>query len=377
MSKRVFLSPPHMSGNEMKYIQDAFDSNWIAPLGKNVDGFEQDVSTYIGVNHALALSSGTAAIHLALKYLGVGEGDYVFCSSLTFSGSCNAIAYEKALPVFIDSEPESWNMSPIALQKAFDWASSSGKLPKAVIIVDLYGQSADYDRLLPICQQYGVPVIEDAAEALGASYNGKKCGSFGHINVFSFNGNKIITTSGGGMAVSNDADAIHKMKFWSTQAREAELHYEHKEIGYNYRMSNILAGIGRGQMEVLDNRVSSKKKVYQTYKVHFADIPQIKMMPILEKGEPNYWLSVITLDSGCEVTPTQIINKLAQSNIESRPVWKPMHMQPVFKECKYFTHDGDISAELFRKGVCLPSGSALSWDEQEMIINIVKQEVIA
>ncbi len=375
MSKRVFLSPPHMSGNEMKYIQDAFDNNWIAPLGKNVDGFEQDVSTYVGVNHALALSSGTAAIHLALKYLGVGEGDYVFCSSLTFSGSCNAIAYEKAIPVFIDSEPESWNMSPIALQKAFDWAKSRGKLPKAVIIVDLYGQSADYDELLPICEHYGVPVIEDAAEALGASYNGKKCGSFGHINVFSFNGNKIITTSGGGMAVSNDADAIHKMKFWSTQSREAELHYEHKEIGYNYRMSNICAGIGRGQMEVIDERVSAKKKIYQTYKTQFQDIPQINMMPILEKSEPNYWLSVITLDSSCEVTPTQIINKLAQSNIESRPVWKPMHLQPVFSECKYFTHDSDISAELFRKGVCLPSGSSLKRDEQEMVINIVKQEV--
>ena len=377
MSKRVFLSPPHMSGNEMKYIQDAFDSNWITPLGKNVDGFEYDVSTYVGVNHALALSSGTAAIHLALKYLGVGESDYVFCSSLTFSGSCNAIAYEKAIPVFIDSEPESWNMSPIALQKAFAWASSQGKLPKAVIIVDLYGQSADYDELLPICEHYGVPVIEDAAEALGASYNGKKCGSFGNINVFSFNGNKIITTSGGGMAVSNDADAIHKMKFWSTQSREAELHYEHKEIGYNYRMSNICAGIGRGQMEVIDERVSTKKKIYQTYETQFQDIPQINMMPILENGEPNYWLSVITLDSSCEVTPTQIINKLAQNNIESRPVWKPMHLQPVFRECKYFTHDDDISAELFRKGVCLPSGSSLKRDEQEMVINIVKQEVNA
>lgn len=375
MSKRVFLSPPHMSGNEMKYIQDAFDSNWIAPLGKNVDGFEQDVSTYVGVNHALALSSGTAAIHLALKYLGVGEGDYVFCSSLTFSGSCNAIAYEKAIPVFIDSEPKSWNMSPIALQKAFDWANSRGKLPKAVIIVDLYGQSADYDELLPICEHYGVPVIEDAAEALGASYNGKKCGSFGYINVFSFNGNKIITTSGGGMAVSNDADAIHKMKFWSTQSREAELHYEHKEIGYNYRMSNVCAGIGRGQMEVIDDRVSAKKKIYQNYKTQFLDIPQINMMPILEKGEPNYWLSVITLDSSCEVTPTQIINKLAQSNIESRPVWKPMHLQPVFSGCIYFKHSEDVSSSLFSQGICLPSGSAMSQDEQLSVISIIKQEI--
>lgn len=360
-----------MGGNEIKYIQDAFDSNWIAPLGKNVDGFEHDVSSYVGVNHALALSSGTAAIHLALKYLGVGEGDYVFCSSLTFSGSCNAIVYEKAIPVFIDSEPQSWNMSPIALQKAFDWASAQGKLPKAVIIVDLYGQSADYDKLLPICEHYGVPVIEDAAEALGASYNGKRCGSFGYINIFSFNGNKIITTSGGGMAVSNDANAIEKMKFWSTQSREAELHYEHKEIGYNYRMSNICAGIGRGQMEVLDQRVSAKKRVYDTYKACFEGITPIKLMPILEKGQPNYWLSVITLDSTYGVTPKQIINSLAQSNIESRPVWKPMHLQPVFKECKYFTHDGDISAELFRIGVCLPSGSAMTPEEQENVISII------
>ena len=360
-----------MGGNEIKYIQDAFDSNWIAPLGKNVDGFEKDVSSYVGVNYALALSSGTAAIHLALKYLGVGEGDYVFCSSLTFSGSCNAIVYEKAIPVFIDSEPQSWNMSPIALQKAFDWASAQGKLPKAVIIVDLYGQSADYDKLLPICEHYGVPVIEDAAEALGASYNGKRCGSFGYINIFSFNGNKIITTSGGGMAVSNDANAIEKMKFWSTQSREAELHYEHKEIGYNYRMSNICAGIGRGQMEVLDQRVSAKKRVYDTYKACFEGITPIKLMPILEKGQPNYWLSVITLDSTYGVTPKQIINSLAQSNIESRPVWKPMHLQPVFKECKYFTHDGDISAELFRIGVCLPSGSAMTPEEQENVISII------
>ena len=377
MMNRLFLSPPHMGGNEIKYIQDAFDSNWIAPLGKNVDGFEHDVSSYVGVNHALALSSGTAAIHLALKYLGVGEGDYVFCSSLTFSGSCNAIVYEKAIPVFIDSEPQSWNMSPIALQKAFDWASAQGKLPKAVIIVDLYGQSADYDKLLPICEHYGVPVIEDAAEALGASYNSKKCGSFGYINIFSFNGNKIITTSGGGMAVSNDANAIEKMKFWSTQSREAELHYEHKEIGYNYRMSNICAGIGRGQMEVLDQRVSAKKKIYDTYKACFEGITPIKLMPILEKGQPNYWLSVITLDSTCGVTPTQIINSLAQSNIESRPVWKPMHLQPVFKECMYFAHESDISSELFENGVCLPSGSAMTPEEQEKVINIVNQEVIS
>jgi len=243
LNRRIYLSPPHAGGREMDYIKEAFDTNWIAPLGPNVDEFEKELCRYVGIKHGLALSSGTAGIHLALRYLGVGQGDVVFCSSLTFAGSCSPVIYQQAIPVFIDSEPYSWNMSPDALEKAFQWAQKKNRIPKAVIIVDLYGQSADYDCLVPICERYGVPVIEDAAEALGASYNGRKCGHFGLISVFSFNGNKIITTSGGGMVVSEDSQAIEKMRFWSAQAREDVRHYEHKEIGYNYRLSNICAGI--------------------------------------------------------------------------------------------------------------------------------------
>ena len=378
-----------MSGREQKYIQEAFDTNWIAPLGANVDAFEKEICRYVGMKHGLALSSGTAAIHLALKYLGVKQGDYVFCSSLTFSGSCNPIAYEGAIPVFIDSEPDSWNMSPAALEKAFTWSQKNGKHPKAVIIVDLYGQSADYTRLLEICDYYNVPVIEDSAEALGASYGlcgtniGKqfegcrnKCGSFGHIGIFSFNGNKIITTSGGGMAVSNDPDAIKKMKFWATQAREPELHYEHKEIGYNYRMSNVCAGIGRGQLTALEAKVVRKKEIFDKYKRAFADIEFIKMMPISQKGQPNYWLSVITVDKTSGFTPAQIINMLDNNNVEARPLWKPMHLQPVFRGTEYFTHGDslDVSGDLFEVGLCLPSGTSMTEEEQEYVIGLVRSE---
>lgn len=386
MDKRIYLSPPQMSGNELKYIQQAFDSNWIAPLGPNVDALEKEISSYVGVKYGLALSSGTAAIHLALKYFGIQQGDLVFCSSLTFSGSCNPIAYEKATPVFIDSEPDSWNMSSQALEKAFHWSKACGKLPKAVIIVDLYGQTADYDNLLSICDYYKVPVIEDSAEALGASYgnsgnntdcktvNKGKCGSFGHIGVFSFNGNKIITTSGGGMAVSDDIDAINKMKFWATQSREPELHYEHKEVGYNYRMSNICAGIGLGQMTFLDKKVSSKKDIYYKYKEAFADIEEIKMMPVFKKGEPNYWLSVFTLDKASKVKPADIISKLSSCNVESRPLWKPMHLQPVFKDSIYFSYkdDTNISSALFDTGVCLPSGTDITAQEQDYVFDLVR-----
>lgn len=376
MQERIFLSPPHMSGNEMKYIQEAFDTNWIAPLGTNVDKFEEELCEYVGVNHALALSSGTAGIHLALKYYGVGPGDYVFCSDLTFAGSCNPILYQYANPVFIDSEPETWNMSPIALEKAFKWAQSEDKMPKAVIIVDLYGQSADYDQLLPICRKYGVPVIEDAAEALGATYKGKKCGTFGDISIFSFNGNKIITTSGGGMIVSDDEAAIKKMRFWSTQSREAARHYEHKEVGYNYRMSNICAGIGRGQLEALDSRIITKKGIFNNYINGFENIP-IKLMPISENGVPNYWLSVLTIMKDYTVTTEQILFQLEKENIEARPVWKPMHMQILFENYKFFSHYNDntssASQELFESGICLPSGSSLKEKEQNSIIELIKK----
>lgn len=356
----------------MKYIQEAFETNWIAPLGPNVDAFEREICNFVDAKYGLALSSGTAGIHLALKYLGVGQGDYVFCSSLTFAGSCNPIMYQNAIPVFIDSEPESWNMSPDALEKAFECAKKENKMPKAVIIVDLYGQSADYDRLLPICEHYGVPVIEDAAEALGATYKGKKCGTFGYIGVFSFNGNKIITTSGGGMVVSDDEKAIEKMRFWATQAREPERHYEHKEIGYNYRMSNICAGIGRGQLESIDEKIKARKEIRRRYEEGLKGLP-IKFMPVLEKGEPNYWLTVAIIDEQSQITPNDIIVALEKENIEARPVWKPMHMQPVFKDYMFFSHSTDIciAQKLFNRGICLPSGSSMQKDEQVNVIKII------
>ncbi|AIQ31985.1 pyridoxal phosphate-dependent aminotransferase [Paenibacillus sp. FSL P4-0081] len=370
--ERIFLSPPHMSGNEMKYIQEAFDTNWIAPLGTNVDKFEEEVCEYVGVDHALALSSGTAGIHLALKYYGVGPGDYVFCSGLTFAGSCNPILYQYANPVFIDSEPETWNMSPIALEKAFEWAKTENKMPKAIIIVDLYGQSADYDQLLPICKKYGVPVIEDAAEALGATYKGKKCGTFGDISIFSFNGNKIITTSGGGMVVSNDEAAIKKMRFWATQSREPANHYEHKEIGYNYRISNICAGIGRGQLEVLNSRVLKKKEVHLRYVNELKDLP-IQFMPINKNGDPNYWLTVMTINKGYSITPSTIIKELESNNIESRHTWKPMNMQELYKGNANFSHAHVSTGKwIFEQGICLPSGSTLSYDDQFQIIKLIK-----
>ena len=373
MNKRVYLSPPCMSGNEIKYIQEALNTNWIAPLGPNVDAFEQELCDYIGIKQGLALSSGTAALHLALKYLGVDQDDYVFCSNFTFIGSCNPIMYLNAIPVFIGSELKSWNMSPLALEKAFHWAKKENKIPKAVIIVDLYGQSADYEKLLPICKHYKVPIIEDAAEALGATYRGKKCGTFGHISIFSFNGNKIITTSGGGMVVSEDEDAIKKMYFWATQAREAKRYYEHKEIGYNYRMSNICAGIGRGQLQVMDQRIKAKKEIRKRYEDGLRNLP-IKFMPEFKKGSPNYWLTVITVNKGCKVAPEDIIVALEKENIESKPVWKPMHMQPVFKDYMFFSEDNNVNNEqrLFERGICLPSGSALTDIEQKLIIEKIK-----
>lgn len=372
--KRIYLSPPHMNRTEIDYVRETFESNWIAPLGPNVDAFERDIADYVGVGHSAALSSGTAGIHLALKYLGVRQNDYVFCSAFTFSGSCNPILYEKAIPVFIDSEPESWNMSARALERAFIRARETASLPKAVIIVNLYGQSADWDRLLPICGYYGVPVIEDAAESLGATYRGRQTGSFGKLGIFSFNGNKIITTSGGGMAVSDDETAVQKLRFWATQSREPARYYEHREVGYNYRMSNICAGVGRGQMCTLGQRIEAKRAVYCRYKEELRDYP-VEMMPLLEKGTPNYWLSVMTLNSGCGVSPEQIILSLEEENIEARPVWKPMQLQPIFKGYPSFDHSDEknTSADLFTRGICLPSGSAMSESELDMVIECIKR----
>jgi pyridoxal phosphate-dependent aminotransferase EpsN len=370
MQSRIYLSPPYMCGTEINYIQEAFAANWIAPLGPNVTAFEEEMAAYIGIRHAVATNAGTAAMHLALRYLGAGRGDAVFCSDLTFAGSCNPILYLGAEPVFIDSEPESHGMSPSALEDALQWAKKENRLPKAVIIVDLYGQSADYDSLLPLCARYGVPVIEDAAEAVGATYRGKKCGGFGYINILSFNGNKIINTSGGGMALSDDEAAVKKMLFWATQAREPELHYEHREYGYNYRLSNICAGIGRGQLEGLPHKLRRRREIYEEYSALFED-GGIGMFPIFQKGEPNYWLSLILLPEG--IAPDAVCRALAEENIEGRPAWKPMHMQPVFKGCKYFPHEGrDVGGTLFAKGVCLPSGEAIPEAQQAAVAEIVK-----
>lgn len=375
-NKRIFLSPPHMSGLEEAYIKEAFASNWVAPLGPNVTAFEKEVAAYAGVKGALAVSSGTAAIHLALRLLVIGQGDIVFCSSLTFIGSVNPILYLGAIPIFIDSEPESWNMSPKALEKAFKWAQQTGKMPKAAVIVDLYGQSADYDSLLDICNTYGVPVVEDAAEAMGSTYKGKACGTLGKFGVYSFNGNKIITTSGGGMLLSDDAEALEKALFWATQARDPAPWYQHSEMGYNYRMSNVVAGIGRGQLTVLDDRVKARREVFKRYKEALRDIPGVGFMPEASYGQANRWLTVMTLESNqTSITPMQIIEALEAENIEARPVWKPMHLQPLFAECMYFTHEDNVSISdrLFSSGVCLPSGSSLSVDDQQRVIDCVKK----
>ena len=374
-NKRIYLASPHMGGMEQKFVQEAFDTNWVAPLGPNVNNFEKEVAEYVGAKDAAALVSGTSAIHLALKALEIKSGDRVFCTSLTFAASCNPIMYENGEPVFIDSEPESWNMSPIALEKAFVKAEEENKMPIAVIVVHLYGQSADMDKIMAICEKYNTPVIDDAAESLGATYKGKQTGTFGKFGIFSFNGNKIITTSGGGMLVSDDSEKIAKARFWSTQARDNARHYEHTELGYNYRMSNITAGIGRGQLRVLDERIGQKKHIFERYTEAFNDIEDIEMMPICEYGEPNYWLSCMTLKEGSKVKPLDIILALEEMNIESRPIWKPMHIQPYYSEFNFFSHNDDgvsIGEDVFNRGVCLPSDTKMSEEEMDKVINIIK-----
>ncbi|MFB5252944.1 aminotransferase class I/II-fold pyridoxal phosphate-dependent enzyme [Bacillus cereus] len=376
--KRIYLSSPHMGGNEQKYIQDAFDSNWIAPLGPNVDEFERELASFVGVKGGTAVSSGTAAIHLALRLLDVQEGDTVFCSSFTFVASANPIVYLGAEPVFVDSESETWNMSPQALEHALYDANKAGKLPKAVILVHLYGQSAKLDEILSLCNQYDVPIIEDAAESLGSTYKGKASGTFGRFGVYSFNGNKIITTSGGGMLVSDDTEALVKAKFLATQAKDPAPHYEHSEIGYNYRMSNILAGVGRGQLEVLEDRVRARRRIFNRYYEELSHIPGFYFMPELENTRSNRWLTTMMIDekeSGISIG--KLLTTLAEENIEARPTWKPLHMQSLFKESKYYSHqkDNDVSARLFEKGICLPSGSNMmdedQWRVVQAIINII------
>lgn len=374
MKERIYLASPHMGGEELKYVHEAFTSNWIAPLGPNVNHFEQELANYVGVNNACALSSGTAAIHLGLKALGITEGDIVFCSTLTFSASCNPIIYLGATPVFIDSNKETWNMCPSSLAIAFEEAVSLQKLPKAVIVVNLYGQSADLDPIIELCQKYDVPILEDAAESLGATYKGRYSGTIGDIGIYSFNGNKIITTSGGGMMVSNEEVYTKKAIFWATQSREAERHYEHKEIGYNYRMSNVVAGIGRGQLKVLNERITKKKEIFNMYQEAFKDIQEIEMMNICDYGKSNYWLSVMTLSEDSRVKSLDIMMELESHNIESRPVWKPMHLQPIFKQYPFFTVSEGISVaeDYFNRGICLPSDTKMTTEQQQQVIAYIR-----
>ncbi len=378
MDPRIYLSPPHMSGNEKHYINEAFESNWIAPLGPNVDDFEKEIASYVGVSEAVAVSSGTAAIHLALSLLDVTKGDKVFCSSLTFVASANPIIYQGAEPVFIDSEPETWNMSPKALEKAFQDAFLEGKLPKAVIVVNLYGQSAKMDELLLICNQYNVPMIEDAAESLGSSYKEKVSGTFGRFGVFSFNGNKIITTSGGGMLVSNDSEAMKKARFLATQARDPAPYYQHSEIGFNYRMSNILAGIGRAQLRVLDNRVETRRRIFERYYQELAHIPGIYFMPELENTKTNRWLTTLTIhEEEVGISVKNLLDLMEKENIEARHVWKPLHLQPLFETATYYPHDENnhVAEKLFQTGICLPSGSSMTEEEQMRVINCLKKAI--
>lgn len=375
ISKRIYLSSPHMGEFEREYVDEAFRSNWIAPVGPNVTHFEEELAAKVGVASAAAVSSGSAALHLAMRVLGVTFGDRVFCSTLTFAASANPIVYQGGEPVFIDSEPGSWNMSPVALERALSWAKADGKLPKAIIVVNLYGQSADMDPLLEIARAYNVPVVEDAAESLGATYKGKASGSFGMIGIFSFNGNKIITTSGGGMLVSDDEELVERVRFLSTQAREAAVHYEHKEIGYNYRMSNILAGVGRGQLRVLEDRVNARRKLFDDYKAALADIEGIDWMPEPEWSFSNRWLTVCTMSErllGGDYN--QLIAALNKDMIETRPVWKPMHQQPVFAGTRYFPHGNEsVSDKLFGTGICFPSGSNMSSDEFCHVVDALRR----
>lgn len=369
-NKKIFLASPRMMGKELEYVKEAFDTNWIAPLGPFVNKLEEEFKKYMHINGACALSSGTAGLHLALKLAGVKEGDYVFCSSLTFSASANPIMYEKAIPVFIDSEPNSYNMSPVALEKAFEKYN-----PKAVIIVSLYGMPAEMDKLLEICNKHNVAVIEDAAESLGATYKNKLVGTFGKYNIISFNGNKIITTSGGGMLLTQNEDDARLALKWATQSREPARHYEHKEIGYNYRLSNVSAAIGCGQFEHLDELIKIKQNIFNKYCEEFKDIKEIEMLKEDNDRVSTHWLSILKLKDS-KVTPLNIIEALEKENIESRPIWKPMHLQPIFKDYDFFNHneeDLSVSEELFNTGVCLPSDTNMTNEEQDKVINIIKE----
>ncbi len=370
--KRIYLSSPTMHGEEQAFVKEAFDTNWIAPLGPNVNAFEKEIEAYTGCGHAAALSSGTAAIHMALRLLGVKQGDVVFVSDLTFSASCNPIVYENGTPVLIDAEPDTWNMSPEALRRAYEKYPN----PKAVICVHLYGTPAKLGEIMDICETHGTPVIEDAAESLGSTYRGRHTGTFGKYGIYSFNGNKIITTSGGGMFVSADEEAAKKVTFLATQARDPARHYQHSQIGYNYRMSNVTAGIGRGQLLHLEEHKAKKKEIYKRYCEGFADIPAIRMNPMNPEGDANNWLSGMAIAADSKVTPDMVMDALEQElNAECRPIWKPMHMQPLFAACDFFAHNEDgssVGEDIFARGLCLPSDIKNTDEETEAIIRTVK-----
>lgn len=370
---KIYLASPHMSdeGYERKFVKEAFDTNWLSTVGENLNEFEKVVRDYLNVNASVALASGSSAIHLGLKALGIKKDDIVFVSDLTFSASVNPIIYESATPVFIDSEPETWNMSPVALKKAFEKYT-----PKAVVVVHLYGRASKMDEITKICEEHNVPILEDAAEGLGSKYKGKFLGTFGKIGALSFNGNKIITTTGGGMLVTEDQKIADKVRFWSTQSKDPARHYQHSEIGYNYRMSNVLAGIGRGQMLVLEERIDQKRKIYNTYFEELKNIPDIEFAPEEEYERANYWLSAITIKENSRVKPLDIIESLEKENIESRPVWKPMHLQPVFEKYDFINHNNSgigVGEDLFNRGVCLPSDTKMTKEDQERVIDIIKK----
>ncbi len=369
--KPIQLSTPHMGQAELSFVQEAFTTNWIAPVGPHIDTFEQEFCQVVGSSHAAAVSSGTAALHLALRVLGIQPDDEVFCSTLTFIATASPITYCGAKPVFIDSDTETWNLNPQLLIDTLHHRARIGKLPKALILVHLYGQCADIDPILEICDRYEIPVIEDAAEALGATYKNRAPGTFGRLGIYSFNGNKIITTSGGGMLVSEEPDLISKAKFLATQARDNAPHYQHSEIGHNYRLSNVLAGIGRGQLKVLADRVNSRRHNFATYHQALGDLPGIKFMPEAAFGRSTRWLTCLTVDPNLFGVDRETIRlALAKQQIESRPVWKPLHLQPVFQDCE--TIGGEVSAKLFEQGLCLPSGSNLTTAELARVIQAVK-----
>lgn len=360
---RIHLSPPDVSDLERKLLLDAFDSNWVAPVGPDLDAFEEQTAALVGVRHAVALSSGTAALHLALIGAGVRRGDTVLVPSFTFAATANAVVYLGARPVFVDSTPASWNVDPELIAEELRTRAGRGRLPRAVIAVDMYGQCADYEPLLAACDRYGVPLIEDAAEALGATYRGRPAGSFGLAGVLSFNGNKIITTGGGGMLVTDDSRIAAQARHLATQAREPVPHYEHRSVGYNYRLSNLLAAIGRGQLRRLDSMIAARRATFHHYR---RELPGLSFMPIAAYGEPNYWLTCALVDEGRD----RIVAELARHDIEARPAWKPMHLQPVFQGC--VTRGGHVAADLFRRGLCLPSGSALTGRDRDRVIGAVR-----